>query len=115
MNYFILIFLMISSASFLSAQNVKPVFKSKGEKDLLLVEASCGQCQFKMEGKSCDLAFRIKGKLYFVDGTHIDGHGDAHAKNGFCEKIRKAEVRGSVVNNRFQVSYFKLLPEKHKQ
>lgn len=112
MNYIILIFFMLTSASFLSAQHVKPVLKSKSKTVLQIVDASCGQCQFKMEGKSCDLAVRINNKLYFVDGTHIDSHGDAHAKNGFCEKIRKAEVRGSVVNNRFLVSYFKLLPEK---
>lgn len=111
MNHFILIFLMLASTGSLRAQNVKPLPKSKSETVLQVVDASCGQCQFKMEGKSCDLAVRIKGKPYFVDGTNIDDHGDAHAKNGFCEKIRKAEVRGILVNNRFQVSYFKLLPE----
>jgi hypothetical protein len=46
-----------------------------------------------------------------VDGTKIDDHGDAHAKDGFCEKVRKAEVRGNIVNNRFLASSFKLLPE----
>ena len=76
-----------------------------------VVEAACGQCQLKMKGKSCDLAVRINGKSYFVDGTKIDDHGDAHAKDGFCEKVRKAEVRGNIVNNRFLASSFKLLPE----
>jgi len=76
-----------------------------------IVEASCGQCQFGMEGKECDLAVRIDGKSYFVDGTHIDKHGDAHAEDGFCAKVRKAEVVGEIVNNRFKVTYFKLLPE----
>jgi hypothetical protein len=76
-----------------------------------IVEASCGQCQFGMEGKECDLAVRIEGKSYFVDGTHIDKHGDAHAEDGFCAKVRKAEVIGEIVNNRFKVTYFKLLPE----
>ncbi len=77
-----------------------------------IVEASCGQCQFGMEGKECDLAVRINGKSYFVDGTHIDKHGDAHAAEGFCAKVRKAEVIGEIVDNRFKVTYFKLLPEK---
>jgi hypothetical protein len=93
------------------AQNSKTVYKATKERDIQIVEASCGQCQFKMEGKDCDLAVRIKGKSYFVDGTGIDDHGDAHAKDGFCEKIRKAEIRGSIVNNRFLATYFKLLPE----
>jgi hypothetical protein len=48
-----------------------------------IVEASCGQYQFGMEGKACDLAVRIDGKAYFVDGTSIDSHGDAHAADGF--------------------------------
>ena len=67
-----------------------------------------------MKGKSCDLAIRINGKSYFVDGTKIDDHGDAHAKDGFCEKVCKAEVRGNIVNNRFLASSFKLLPESKK-
>lgn len=80
-------------------------------KRILTVEASCGECQFKLEGKGCNLAVRIDGKAYFVDGTKIDDHGDAHAKDGFCEAIRKAQVQGEVVNNRFKATYFKLLPE----
>jgi Family of unknown function (DUF6370) len=74
-----------------------------------LVDAACGECQFKLPGKSCDLAVRIKGKAYFVDGTSIDEHGDAHAKDGFCNAVRKANVQGELVNGRFKVSYFKLV------
>jgi hypothetical protein len=74
-----------------------------------IVEVSCGQCQFKMQGKGCDLAVRVNNKAYYVDGTKIDEHGDAHAKDGFCEAIRKAEVKGAVVGDRFKVTYFKLL------
>ena len=78
-----------------------------------IVEASCGQCQFGMtEPKGCDLAVRIDGKPYFVDGTSIDQHGDAHAHDGFCNSIRKAEVSGEVVNNRFKASSFVLIEEK---
>jgi hypothetical protein len=78
-------------------------------KKIQIVEASCGECQFHLTGKSCDLAVRINGKAYFVDGTSIDEHGDAHAKDGFCEAIRKAEVQGEIVNNRFKATYFKLI------
>jgi hypothetical protein len=77
-------------------------------KKVSIVEASCGQCQFKMPGKGCTLAVRINGKAYFVDKAHIDGFGDAHAKMGFCNAIRKAKVQGAVVNNKFVPTYFVL-------
>lgn len=78
-----------------------------------VVEASCGQCNFGMtDKKGCDLAVKIDGKPYFVDGTHLDDHGDAHAADGFCSKVRSAEVTGEVKDNRFVASSFTLLPEK---
>ena len=83
-------------------------------KKIQIVEVSCGECQFKMEGKGCDLAIRINDKSYFVDGTSIDDHGDAHAKDGFCEAVRKAEVQGEIINNRFVATYFKLIKEEKK-
>lgn len=76
------------------------------------VEVACGECQFGMKGKGCDLAIRIDGKTYFVDETKIDDHGDAHAADGFCETIRKAEVTGTIVDNRFKAITFTLLPKK---
>ncbi|MDO9373885.1 MAG: DUF6370 family protein [Bacteroidota bacterium] len=82
---------------------------------LQVVEAACGQCRLGLPGKDCNLAVRIDGKAYFVDGTTIDEHGDAHAPDGFCQAIRKAEVKGAVVNNRFKASYFKLLPAAPKK
>jgi len=80
-----------------------------------VVEASCGECQFHLEGKGCQLAVRIDGKSYFVDGTTIDEHGDAHASDGFCEAIKKAEVQGKIVNNRFQATYFKIVKPEIKK
>ena len=63
-----------------------------------VVEAACGQCQFEMTEKSgCDLAVRIDGKSYFVDGTNIHEHGDTHADDGFCEVIRSASVKGKII------------------
>ena len=99
----ILTFLLILSSVTIWAQDKKETSKVQ------TVEASCGQCQFGMEGKSCDLAVRIDGKPYFVEGTSIDAHGDAHAKDGFCASIRKAEVIGTLKNNKFVVTSFKLL------
>jgi hypothetical protein len=77
-----------------------------------IVETACGECQFGMKGNGCDLAVRIDGKAYFVDGTTIDEHGDAHAKDGFCNAIRKASVTGKVENNRFKATSFTLVKEK---
>ena len=74
------------------------------------VEASCGQCNFELaEPKGCDLAVRIEDKAYFVDGSHIDDHGDAHARRGMCNVVRKARVTGEVVDDRFVAKTFALI------
>jgi hypothetical protein len=78
-----------------------------------IVDAACGQCQFHLKTqKGCDLAIQVNSMAYFVDGTKIDEHGDAHANDGFCNAIRKALVQGTVVNNRFVATSFKLLTEE---
>ncbi len=84
-------------------------------KPVRVVEVSCGKCKLGLPGKSCDLAVRIDGKAYYADGADIDNFGDAHANDGFCNAIRKAEVQGELVDNRFKISYIKLLPETKKK
>lgn len=108
-----ILFLFVFTVSGLFAQKTNPQISiPDATKKTMVVETACGECQFKMTGKTCDLAVRIDGKSYFVDGTTIDEHGDAHAKEGFCNAIRKADVQGSIVNDKFKVTYFKLhLPE----
>lgn len=116
MKYVMIVFFVAVSAFSAAGQAAdtkQPQLDST--KKTQVVEASCGECQFGLAGKSCDLAVRINGKAYFVDGTSIDKHGDAHAKEGFCNAIRKAEVQGEVVNNRFKATYFKLLPVEKKK
>lgn len=108
------VFIFVAFSSFASVaigQNepTKPVADTT--KKLQVVETACGECKFGLKGTSCDLAVRIDGRAYFVDGTNIDSHGDAHAKDGFCNSIRKAEVRGEIVDNRFKVTYFKLIKQ----
>lgn len=103
--------LLISFLAFgltsMNAQEKKETQKTQ------IVEASCGQCQFGMKDKKgCDLAVRIDGKAYFVEGTDIHKHGDAHSADGFCSTIRKAEVVGEVKDNKFVVTQFTLLPVK---
>lgn len=78
--------------------------------EALIVDAACGQCRLGLEGAGCDLAVRIDGVAYFVDGTGLDDHGDAHAENGFCNTVRRARVRGHVEDGRFAVASFELLP-----
>ncbi len=97
--------LFLFSVVLVNAQDKKELSKSQ------IVEVSCGQCQFKMKGHGCELAVRIEGKSYFVDGASIDSFGDAHADDGFCATIRKAEVSGKIMDNRFKVTSFKLLPK----
>ena len=75
----------------------------------LVVEAACGQCQFGLPGDDCDLAVRIDGTPYYVDGTGIDDHGDAHSDDGFCNAVRQARVQGRVENGRFVATSFELL------
>ena len=73
------------------------------------VEISCGQCQFDMPGDGCTLAIRIDGKGYFVEGSGIDDHGDAHAEDGLCNCVRKANVVGQIVDGKFKAESIKLL------
>jgi len=76
-----------------------------------VVEASCGECQFEMEGDGCDLAVRIDGKGYFVDGAKMDDHGDAHGDDGMCNAIRTAKVTGEIKDGRFVATDFELLSQ----
>jgi hypothetical protein len=81
----------------------------------MVVEISCGKCKLGLPAKTCEMAVRIDGKAYYADGADIDSFGDAHAQDGMCNAIRKAEVQGELVNNRFKISYIKMLPaEKDK-
>ena len=86
------------------------------EKKKQIVEVACGQCQFKMKDKKgFYFAISFDWKSYFGEGTRIDDHGDAHANDGFCNAVRKAEVIGEIKGDKFVVSYFKLLPESTKK
>lgn len=107
MKFGLIILIFVTLALSAGAQN-----NQRTTRDTMIVEAGCGQCMFGLEGKGCSLAIRMNGQAYFVDGADIDSFGDAHASDGFCAAIRKAEVQGEISKNRFQVSYFKLLPQQ---
>jgi len=57
-----------------------------------------------------ELAVRIDGKPYLVNGSNIDDHGDAHASDGLCNAIRRAKVTGEIKDDRFVAEGFELLP-----
>ena len=67
----------------------------------LIVDASCASFQFNKADDECLLAVEINAEMYYVDGTTIDDHGDAHGSEGFCSVIRKAHVEGVVDGNKF--------------
>ena len=72
-----------------------------------LVLASCGMCNFGMKDKKrCSLAIQINDIAYDVKGTGIDDHGDSHAKEGFCNAIRVAKVKGEIKKNRLEAESF---------
>lgn len=96
--------------TFASNAQKTPVKITKVEKKN--AEISCGECMFKMEGKGCNLAVKIDGVGYFVDGRKIDDFGDAHAEDGFCNAVRKAVVSGEIVDGRFKATSMQLIESK---
>ncbi len=96
------------------AQTAEIISVPDATKPIQTVEVSCGKCKLGLPGKTCDMAVRIDGKAYYADGANIDSFGDAHAHDGMCNAIRKADVQGELVDNRFKISYIKLLPEEKK-
>ena len=82
----------------------------------LIVDASCAKCQFdKKSDKDCLLAVEIHSDIYYVEGTTIDDHGDAHASDGFCNVVRKAHVEGAIDDGRFYLDKFRLLKYREKK
>lgn len=107
-SYLIFLFVLIAGIQAVYAQ------KKPSKKEIHQVtEVSCGQCNFNLKStKGCSLAIRINNKAYFIDGANIDDFGDAHAQDGFCNSIRKAEVKGKITAGRFKAKSFKLLKEE---
>ena len=64
-------------------------------------------CNFGMKDKKrCSLAIQINDIAYDVKGTGIDDHGDSHAKEGFCNAIRVANVKGEIKKNTLKAESF---------
>jgi len=74
-----------------------------------MVLASCGMCNFGMKNqKNCSLAIQVGERAYTVKGSKIDDHGDSHAKDGFCNAVRIADVDGKVKDGVFLADAFTL-------
>lgn len=75
-----------------------------------IYDVSCGQCNYNMTGDVCELAIKINGHFYYVEGTRLHDHGDAHAEDGLCTVERKANVHGQLKKGVFVAESFELLP-----
>jgi predicted small secreted protein len=74
-----------------------------------VVEASCGICQLSMAGDECQLAIRVDGKDYYVEGSSLDDHGNPHAEDGMCNAVRQAHVKGTLKHGIYVVTTFELV------
>ena len=107
MRELVLLMVFIPFASF-GQKPLKNKLKFNPEINLIKAEAACGICMLDMQGKECELAVKIKDSKYYVIGTGIDDHGDAHSKKGFCSAVKKADIQGKIMDNNFHVTHFEL-------
>ena len=62
---------------------------------------SCGMCNFMNGDNDCALAIKVGSKVFSVKGVGIDDHGDSHARDGYCNVIKKVYVAGRIRGKRF--------------
>ncbi len=65
------------------------------------VLVSCGMCNFFTYDNDCSMAVKIGKNVYEVEGAKIDDHGDSHARDGYCNVIKKVYVEGKISGNSF--------------
>ena len=65
------------------------------------VLVSCGMCNFLTEDNDCSLSIKIGKNTFAVKGVNIDDHGDSHARDGYCNVIKKTYVEGIIRKNEF--------------
>tara|TARA_B100001769_G_scaffold226018_1_gene187257 strand:- start:37 stop:411 length:375 start_codon:yes stop_codon:yes gene_type:complete len=70
--------------------------------------ASCGMCNFDTNDRSCGLSVKIGKEIYKVVNVDIDAHVDSHAKDGFCNVVRIANLKGKVKKNKLYADSFSL-------
>ena len=70
--------------------------------------ASCGMCNFDTNDRTCGLSVKIGKDILKVANVDIDAHVDSHAKDGFCNVVRIANVKGKVKKNKLYADSFSL-------
>ena len=70
--------------------------------------ASCGMCNFDTEDRTCGLSVKIGRNIYKVANVDIDEHLDSHAKDGFCNVVRIANVKGKVKKGKLYADSFSI-------
>ena len=112
-------FILFFSIFFLLFRNNSVIAQKHSEshkmKINMIVDASCSKCQFNKDDDTCLLAIKLNSEIFYVEGTSIDDHGDAHGTTGFCNVIRKAHVIGEISENRFLLERFSLLRYRPKK
>ena len=113
LNTVISIYFFSSNIVLLSQNKPKPQSTMRVN---LIVDVSCAKCQFDKDlDEECLLAVEINSDIFYVQGTTIDDHGDAHASDGFCNVVRKAHVEGAIDDGRFYLDKFRLLKYRKKK
>ena len=65
---------------------------------------SCGMCNFMSGDNDCALAIKVGRNVLSLKDVGIDDHGDSHAKDGYCNVIKKVYVEGRVRGKTFKAN-----------
>ena len=104
MQYALYIFL-ISSMNLLIYAVDRPRMP-RSMKINMIVDTSCANCQFKMNGvEECFLAVEINSEFYLIDDEMINLF-DGSSENKFCKETKKAHVKGEIFEDEFFLQSF---------
>ena len=65
---------------------------------------SCGMCNFMNGDNDCALTIKVGQNVLSLKDVGIDDHGDSHAKDGYCNVIKKVYVEGKVRGKTFKAN-----------
>ena len=65
---------------------------------------SCGMCNFMNGDNDCAIAIKVGRDVLSLKDVGIDDHGDSHAKDGYCNVIKKVYVEGRVRGKTFKAN-----------
>ena len=61
-------------------------------------------CNFMNGDNDCALAIKVGRDVLSLKDVGIDDHGDSHAKDGYCNVIKKVYVEGRVRGKTFKAN-----------